>query len=112
MSCNSCFHFKVITWSGYLPRPFSSVELCTHETFDLLLRLSLLFTGQILQQGFYAWKSPLELTACFAKFTGLQYTVSFSSKCYTHRIIIYIWTSFYNRKIQAFHALYQTHYAA
>lgn len=33
-----------------------------HKTFDLLLHLNLLFTGQILQQGFYARKGPLEIT--------------------------------------------------
>lgn len=70
-------------WQDYLLRPFSSVKVCMHKTFDLLLHLNLLFTGQILQQGFYAWKSPVEISACFAKFTMLQYTASFSNKCYT-----------------------------
>ena len=36
------------------------------KTFNLFLYLNLLFKGQILQQEFYAWKSPLEITACFA----------------------------------------------
>lgn len=64
-------------WSGYLLRHVSSVKVCMHKTFDLF-NLNLLFTGQILQQGFYAWKSSLEITACFAKFIVLPYKVSFS----------------------------------